>query len=71
MRPWVGPSGRPVGVADFVRANAIDPLSELVELVGERAIAQVYLSEINHLPEADRKRLRWKQRKYVEAWAHF
>ena len=52
---------------ELVLRAVIDDLIEFV--VGERAIAQVYLSEINHMPEADRRRLRRKQRSYVEAWA--
>src|SRR5690606_3291705 len=37
-------------------------------VVGDRAIAQVYYSEIKNLPDDDRRRLRRKQRRYVEGW---
>lgn len=37
-------------------------------VVGTRAIAQVYYGEIKNLPEVDRRRLRRKQRRYVEGW---
>ena len=39
-------------------------------VVGNRAIAQVYHNEINNLPEEDRRRLRRKQRLYLEEWVH-
>jgi AcrR family transcriptional regulator len=39
-------------------------------VVGDRVLAQVYHNEINNLPEADRRRLRRKQRRYVEEWVH-
>jgi AcrR family transcriptional regulator len=38
--------------------------------VGNRAIAQVYHHEIASLPHDDRRRLRRKQRLYVEDWVH-
>jgi AcrR family transcriptional regulator len=38
--------------------------------VGNRAIAQVYHHEIANLPHDDRRRLRRKQRLYVEDWVH-
>lgn len=37
-------------------------------VVGQRAIAQVYHHEIANLPDLDRRRLRRKQRIYVEGW---
>ncbi|MGI9622641.1 MAG: TetR/AcrR family transcriptional regulator, partial [Acidimicrobiales bacterium] len=37
-------------------------------VVGSRTIAEVYYSEVKNLPEADRRRLRRKQRQYIEAW---
>lgn len=46
----------------------IDDQVEFV--VGKRAIAQVYHSEIQHLPDEDRSRLRRKQRLYLEEWVH-
>lgn len=39
-------------------------------VVGKRELAQVYHNEINHLPEEDRRRLRRKQRLYLEEWVH-
>lgn len=52
-----------------------EALRELVEgqiefVVGKRAVAQVYDSEIHNLPEDDRRRLRRKQRLYIEEWVH-
>ncbi len=37
-------------------------------VVGDRAIAQVYYREVLSLPDADRRRLRRKQRRYIEGW---
>jgi AcrR family transcriptional regulator len=37
--------------------------------VRERDFARVYYGEADNLPEADRRRLRAKQRAYVDAWA--
>ncbi|MFJ8816592.1 TetR/AcrR family transcriptional regulator [Amycolatopsis thermoflava] len=50
-------------------------LHQLIEgqvefVVGDRELAQVYHREINNLPEADRRRLRRKQRLYLEEWVH-
>jgi AcrR family transcriptional regulator len=39
-------------------------------VVGDRELAQVYYSEINNLPDVDRRRLRRKQRLYLEEWVH-
>lgn len=39
-------------------------------VVGKRELAQVYHNEINSLPEEDRRRLRRKQRLYLEEWVH-
>ncbi|MBJ7337561.1 TetR/AcrR family transcriptional regulator [Mycolicibacterium sp.] len=39
-------------------------------VVGDRELAQVYYNEINNLPEDDRRRLRRKQRLYLEEWVH-
>jgi AcrR family transcriptional regulator len=39
-------------------------------VVADREVAQVYHREINNLPEVDRRRLRRKQRLYVEEWVH-
>src|SRR5262249_49613042 len=48
-------------------------LARLVEVqvefvVANRELARVYIREISNLPEADRRRLRRKQRHYVEEW---
>lgn len=53
-----------------------DPLATLVALVAgqvrftidERTLCQVYLQEARGLPDADLRRLRWKQRHYVDLW---
>nr|MDT0525577.1 TetR/AcrR family transcriptional regulator [Streptomyces sp. DSM 41633] len=37
-------------------------------VVGDRQLAQVYYNEINNLPDEDRRRLRRKQRLYLEEW---
>lgn len=39
-------------------------------VVGDRELAQVYYNEINNLPAEDRRRLRRKQRLYLEEWVH-
>ncbi|WP_109526743.1 MULTISPECIES: TetR/AcrR family transcriptional regulator [Nocardia] len=39
-------------------------------VVADRELAQVYHNEINNLPEEDRRRLRRKQRMYLEEWVH-
>ncbi|OXM67143.1 TetR family transcriptional regulator [Amycolatopsis sp. KNN50.9b] len=36
--------------------------------IGERALCQVYLQEARNLPEQDSRRLRWKQRHYIDLW---
>lgn len=36
--------------------------------ISERALCQVYLQESRNLPEQDGRRLRWKQRHYVDLW---
>jgi AcrR family transcriptional regulator len=38
--------------------------------IEDREVLQVYMREINNLPEADRRRLRRKQRLYLEEWVH-
>jgi AcrR family transcriptional regulator len=50
-------------------------LTHLIEgqvefVVADRALAQVYHHEVNNLPPEDRRRLRRKQRLYVEEWVH-
>jgi AcrR family transcriptional regulator len=39
-------------------------------VVADRELAQVYHREINNLPGGDRRRLRRKQRLYLEEWVH-
>jgi AcrR family transcriptional regulator len=39
-------------------------------VVTDRVLAQVYYTEINQLPEEDSRRLRRKQRLYLEEWVH-
>lgn len=39
-------------------------------VVGDHHLAQVYYNEINNLPEDDQRRLRRKQRLYLEEWVH-
>ena len=39
-------------------------------VVEDRVLAQVYYTEINSLPDDDRRRLRRKQRLYLEEWVH-
>ncbi len=34
----------------------------------ERTLGAIYLRESRHLPDNDRRRLRWKQRHYVDLW---
>ena len=53
-------------------ARALDMLIErqVDFVVGDRELAQVYHREINNLPEQDRRRLRRKQRLYLEEWVH-
>jgi AcrR family transcriptional regulator len=38
--------------------------------IEDREVLQVYLTEINNLPEEDRRRLRRKQRMYLEEWVY-
>jgi AcrR family transcriptional regulator len=50
-------------------------LRELVEaqidfVVADRHLAQVYYREIHNLPDSDSRRLRRKQRVYLEEWVH-
>ncbi len=52
--------------------KALDQLiaGQVEFVVGKRELAQVYHNEINSLPEEDRRRLRRKQRLYLEEWVH-
>jgi AcrR family transcriptional regulator len=52
-----------------------DALRRLVDgqvefVVADRVLAQVYHNEIHNLPTVDRRRLRRKQRLYLEEWVH-
>lgn len=38
--------------------------------IEDREVLQVYMREINNLPTEDRRRLRRKQRLYLEEWVH-
>lgn len=53
-------------------SSALDLLiaGQIEFVVGDREVAQVYYNEINNLPEEDRRRLRRKQRLYLEEWVH-
>ncbi|MCU1647662.1 MAG: transcriptional regulator, TetR family [Nocardia sp.] len=57
-------------VADLRLAlnRLIDGQVEFV--VADRELAQVYHNEINNLPDEDSRRLRRKQRMYIEEWVH-
>ena len=52
--------------------TALDQLiaGQVQFVVGDRELAQVYYNEINNLPDEDRRRLRRKQRLYLEEWVH-
>jgi AcrR family transcriptional regulator len=39
-------------------------------VIADRVLAQVYHNEIHNLPKDDRRRLRRKQRLYLEEWVH-
>lgn len=58
------------GITDLGRA--LDQLiaGQVEFVVGDRELAQVYYNEINNLPDEDRRRLRRKQRLYLEEWVH-
>jgi AcrR family transcriptional regulator len=54
-----------------LRAALLQLIEGQVEfVVADRELAQVYHNEINNLPEDDRRRLRRKQRLYLEEWVH-
>jgi AcrR family transcriptional regulator len=55
-------SGQPeMTLASLVRGHVSFTL-------GERSLCEVYLQEARNLPDADTRRLRWKQRHYVDLW---
>lgn len=56
--------------SDLRRALDLLIAGQVDFVVGDRELAQVYYSEINNLPEEDRRRLRRKQRLYLEEWVH-
>jgi AcrR family transcriptional regulator len=58
--------------ADTDPAGALSGLvaGQVGFVVAERQLAQVYYTEIYNLPETDRRRLRRKQRLYLEEWVH-
>jgi AcrR family transcriptional regulator len=64
--------------ADEIVTTVTDPRAALRRLIhaqvmfvlNERTLAQVYHNEITNLPDADRHRLRRKQRLYIEEWVH-
>lgn len=50
-----------------------ETLAELVRgqirfAMGARTLCEIYVRESRHLPDNDRRRLRWKQRHYVDLW---
>jgi AcrR family transcriptional regulator len=54
-------------------SDPVDALRQVVDgqvefVVANRDLARVYIREIENLPDADRRRLRRKQRAYVEEW---
>ncbi|MEP7024258.1 MAG: TetR/AcrR family transcriptional regulator [Actinomycetota bacterium] len=56
-------------------ASEHEALAQLVAnqvefVIGDRELARVYHHEINNLPTEDRRRLRRKQRLYLEEWVH-
>jgi AcrR family transcriptional regulator len=62
--------------AEVILRAEPDPRTTLDALVagqvrftlGERTLCQLYLREGRSLPDADLRRLRWKQRHYVDLW---
>jgi AcrR family transcriptional regulator len=64
--------------AEHIVTTVPDPMDALRRLVhaqvmfvvNDRTLAQVYHNEITNLPDADRHRLRRKQRMYIEEWVH-
>ena len=56
--------------SDLGRALDLLIAGQVEFVVGDRELAQVYHNEINNLPEEDRRRLRRKQRLYLEEWVH-
>jgi AcrR family transcriptional regulator len=65
-------------VAESIALRDVDPESALRQLIAsqvrfvlaDRSVAQVYYTENQSLPEVDQRRLRRKQRFYLEEWVH-
>jgi AcrR family transcriptional regulator len=56
---------------DDAQAALLLLISDQVDfVVADRILAQVYYHEIHSLPAEDRRRLRRKQRLYVDEWVH-
>jgi AcrR family transcriptional regulator len=55
---------------DLARALDLLIAGQVGFVVGDRELAQVYYTEINNLPDEDSRRLRRKQRLYLEEWVH-
>lgn len=55
---------------DLRRALDLLIADQVEFVVGKREVAKVYHNEINNLPDEDRRRLRRKQRFYLEEWVH-
>lgn len=53
-------------------ATALDRLiaGQVEFVVGDRELARIYYNEVSSLPAEDRRRLRRKQRLYLEEWVH-
>jgi AcrR family transcriptional regulator len=56
--------------ADDREALALLVRGQVRFAIDDRPLLQIYLREIHSLPEEDRRRLRRKQRRYVEEWVH-
>ena len=64
-------AGRIVEEARDVRAALTLLVRDQVRFaIEDREVPVVYMNEINNLPDEDRRRLRRKQRLYLEEWVH-
>lgn len=59
-----------VDSADETIALCMLVREQVAFVISDRRLAQVYHNEIHNLPEDDRRRLRRKQRLYLEEWVH-
>jgi AcrR family transcriptional regulator len=67
---------RLIADAEVLLRMSDDPVATLAALVRdqvrftveERKLCQVYLQEARNLPAGDLRRLRWKQRHYIDLW---